>query len=144
MKPVFGIGESQRLIQVKRRDPKNNKALPERLKDFLFVGNPAEVYDDVTVSNYIPRYWAVQDTNINWTSRPLQFMSRLPDMTERGLFYIVAFSSALAVLNAVPCFKLDGQHVIKAFIVDLEIPFLTEKLHLFGNRSKINRLRKSV
>ena len=71
-------------------------------------------------------------------------MSRLPDMTERGLFYIVAFSSALAVLNAVPCFKLDGQHVIKAFIVDLEIPFLTEKLHLFGNRSKINRLRKSV
>ena len=39
-------------------------------------------------------------------------------MLERELFYVVAFSSALAVLNAVPCFKLDGQHVIKAFVVD--------------------------
>ena len=86
----------------------------------------------------------MQDGNTSWTSWPLQIMSRIPDMIERELFYVVAFSSALAVLNAVPCFKLDGQHVIKAFIVDLEIPFVTETLRLFGNRARINRVRKSV
>ena len=65
-------------------------------------------------------------------------------MMERGLYYIVAFSSALAVLNAVPCFKLDGQHIVKAFIVDLEIPFITkENLRSFGSRPKISRWRKS-
>ena len=66
-------------------------------------------------------------------------------MLERELFYVVAFSSALAVLNAVPCFKLDGQHVIKAFVVDFEIPCLAnDASHSFGNRSKISRWRKSA
>ena len=70
-------------------------------------------------------------------------ISSIPEVVERGLYYVVAFSSALAVLNAVPCFKLDGQHIVQSFIVDLEIPFITkENNRSFGSRPNVGHWRK--
>ena len=64
-------------------------------------------------------------------------------------YYVVAFSSALAVLNAVPCLKLDGQHIVKCFIIDLQMPcFYTKdnnysRTTSFGSRSKVAQWRKT-
>ena len=70
-------------------------------------------------------------------------------MIERSFYYVVAFSSALAVLNAVPCIKLDGQHIVKCFIIDLQIPFLNAKDNIsnrvssIGPRTKFGQWRKT-
>ena len=84
------------------------------------------------------RYWSINEDDIGWSLWSLQLISGIPELLERELFYIVAFSSALAVLNAVPCFKLDGQHIVKAFIEELEIPCLTKE-RVSRNRSTIRR-----
>ena len=84
----------------------------------------------------------MSEVNINWS---LRLLTWIPEILERELFYMVAFSSALAVLNAVPCFMLDGQHIVKAFVVDFDIPCITrENSHLLRNRSKFGRWRKSI
>ena len=70
--------------------------------DFLFVGNPAEVYQGVDVTDYVPRSPSV----------PV----RLPSMIELLAHYVASFSGALAVLNDVPCFMLDGQHMARVLV----------------------------
>ena len=68
-------------------------------------------------------------------------------MIEHRFNYAVAFSSALAVLNAVTCMKQDGQHIVKCFIIDLQIPFLNAKDNIsnhvssFGQRTKFGQWR---
>ena len=68
----------------------------------------------------------------------------IPEMIERSFYYVVAFSSALAVLNAVPCIKLDGQHIVKCFIIDLQIPFLNAKDNISNRASSIGQRSKFV
>ena len=69
----------------------------------------------------------------------------IPEMIEHSFYYVVAFSSALAILNAVPCMKLDGQHIVKCFIIDLQIPFINAKDNIsnhvssFGQRTKFGQ-----
>ncbi len=70
--------------------------------DFLFVGNPVEVYQGVDVTDYVPRS----------PSAPV----RLPGMVELLSHYVASFSGALAVLNVVPCFMLDGQHMTRVLV----------------------------
>ena len=70
--------------------------------DFLFVGNPAEVYQGVEVVDYVPRS----------ASAPVRF----PSMIELLAHYVASFSGALAVLNVVPCFMLDGQHMTRVLV----------------------------
>ena len=70
--------------------------------DFLFVGSPAEVYQGVDVTDYVPRS----------PSAPV----RLPSMMELLAHYVASFSGALAVLNVVPCFMLDGQHMARVLV----------------------------
>ncbi|XP_059084190.1 membrane-bound transcription factor site-2 protease-like [Tigriopus californicus] len=83
-----------KLVQLQRKNE----------KDFLFVGNPAEIYHGISTSDYIPKH---------------QYLSaRLPDMAELFCHYLASFSGALAILNVVPCFFLDGQHMIRV-LVDL-------------------------
>ena len=70
-------------------------------------------------------------------------------MIEHRFNYAVAFSSALAVLNAVTCMKQDGQHIVKCFIIDLQIPFLNAKdtianrVSSIGQRTKFSQWRKT-
>lgn len=32
--------------------------------------------------------------------------------------YLIAFSSAIAILNLVPCYALDGQHILAAVLLN--------------------------
>jgi len=138
------------LLQVKRKEFDKQTGKIETLSnDFLFVGNPAQVYEDVIISNYIPRYWAIRESEAGWSEWSLWILSAIPEIAERSFYYVVAFSSALAVLNAVPCLKLDGQHIVKCFIIDLQIPLLNAKDNVpsrtssFGPRIKVNQWRKT-
>ena len=71
-------------------------------KDFLFVGNPAVIYTTVTLSDYCPRY--------SWLP------TSLPDSLLKMARYVASFSGALAVLNVVPCYMLDGQHMMEVLM----------------------------
>ena len=86
---------------------------------------------------YFYRFWTLRDKDISWKAWFLWLFTGIPEMIERSFYYVVAFSSALAVLNAVPCIKLDGQHIVKCFIIDLQIPFLNPKDNIY-NRGSMN------
>ena len=97
----------------------------------------------------IYRYWVVGGENNSWIEWFLWLLSEIPEIAERSFYYVVAFSSALAVLNAVPCMKLDGQHIAKCFIIDLQIPVFNAKDNVpsrassFGSRTKLYQWRKT-
>ena len=63
--------------------------------DVLFLGDPRELPYSVTTTSYLPN-----------SSLP---PSWLPDLLQTLLLYMVSFSSALALLNMVPAYYLDGQ-----------------------------------
>jgi len=85
-----------RLLRVRRNQTED---------DFLFVGDPAEVHHAAHVSDFAPIY----------SFSPPAW---LPKSFILFCHYVASFSAALAVLNTVPCFALDGQHVTSA-LVDL-------------------------
>lgn len=70
--------------------------------DAIFFGDPRILFMSVTVSDYEPR------TSLFW----LQF----PGILEAFLVYCVSLSGALAILNMLPTFALDGQWTFMAFV----------------------------
>lgn len=79
------------------------------LLDFLYVGHPMEVYRDVQVLE----------------------LGHYEGTMSKFLFYLVSFSAALAVLNIVPCYRLDGQYIVKAMVDEA---FLQSQNFLKRNR----------
>lgn len=68
----------------------------------LFTGDPSHLYSSIEVSDYKTRW------SFLWGG--------LPNYVELFLIYMVSLSGALAILNAVPAFYLDGQHIFDAFL----------------------------
>lgn len=83
------------------------------IKEFLFLGSPAEIYQSVTVTDYSPRF----------PSLPPSF----PDSLEKLMSLMASLSAGLAALNIVPSFMLDGGHIIKALV---EILFRRKNAHI--------------
>uniref|UniRef100_A0A8C4WV76 Membrane-bound transcription factor site-2 protease n=1 Tax=Eptatretus burgeri TaxID=7764 RepID=A0A8C4WV76_EPTBU len=79
-------------------------------KPVLFVGDPVHLYHTVSVSSYIPRF--------------LLLPCGLPPFLETFLKYVVSLSGALGLLNAVPCFALDGQWILAALLESVQWPKL--------------------
>lgn len=73
----------------------------------LFVGDPRELGSTILLSNYVPR-WSIPFLNI-------------PDHIQTLLMYLVSISSALAILNMVPCLYLDGHHTL-GIIMEILLP----------------------
>ncbi|XP_062377534.1 membrane-bound transcription factor site-2 protease isoform X2 [Sardina pilchardus] len=72
------------------------------LPDMLFVGYPSHLQYSVSLTNFVPR---------------LSFLHLdLPVLLETFCKYLVSLSGALAVVNAVPCFALDGQWMLTSFL----------------------------
>ena len=70
--------------------------------DVLFLGTPAELYQSVSVQDYAPKYWFV----------PIH----LPSILFHTCDYVIKLAGAIALLNLVPCYGLDGQHILAALI----------------------------
>ena len=83
---------STKLIIVTRRNE----------RDFLYIGNPGLLYTELTVSEFVPVF--------DWL--PLS----APDIIVKFLSYLSAFSAGLAVLNVVPSYLLDGQHITRVLV----------------------------
>ncbi|KAF6022735.1 MBTPS2 [Bugula neritina] len=66
----------------------------------LFFGHPAELHLSVIIGEVVPRF--------SWI--PLF----LPYTLENLFKYFISLSGALALLNIVPCYALDGQYIAKA------------------------------
>ncbi|XP_053562350.1 membrane-bound transcription factor site-2 protease [Bombina bombina] len=89
---VPSLENQTRLIRVKH---------PPQL-EMLFVGYPVHLEYGVSLSNFVPRF---------------SFLSiDLPVVIETFCKYLISLSGALAVINAVPCFALDGQWILNSFL----------------------------
>lgn len=92
-----------RLIELQRNDKPS----------FLFWGHPYEIYLSLSVINYKPRF----------NFLPLSLIQRW----ETLLRYVTSFSLALALLNSVPCFVMDGKYIAKSLLELLFRRFSTKK-----------------
>lgn len=99
------IRNSSRLVVIKRKTS---------TKDVLYLGSPGLLYTTVYVSNYIPKYALVPGS--------------LPPFIETFCEYLVKFSGALAVMNIIPCFYLDG-YWISGALIDLIFGFRLDIVH---------------
>ena len=94
-----------RLVSMKRRD--SYQAEDSHTKDFLFVGYPAEAYRNMEITDYVPKFRLSVFTSV---------FGRFPGHLAKLAYYTASFSGALALLNVVPCFLLDGQHMTRVLV----------------------------
>lgn len=83
----------------------NTKLVTMRVKSertVLFLGHPADVFHSLTISDY---------TNLYRT-----FPSHIPDRITLLCHYIVTFSIGMAIINVIPCFYFDGQHIARSLM----------------------------
>ncbi|RDD45892.1 Membrane-bound transcription factor site-2 protease [Trichoplax sp. H2] len=105
------LPKDYRLLRIKRN----------RKKDVLYIDIPKNLLQAVSITNYLPRLSSLS--------------VMIPDNVERFLLYIISFSAALALLNLVPAYALDGQWVLIA---------LTDYFTTPSNRRTVNRLRSII
>ncbi|CAN8196782.1 unnamed protein product [Coccothraustes coccothraustes] len=81
--------------------------------DMLYVGHPMHLQYTVSLSSFVPRQ---------------NFLSiNLPVVIETFCKYLISLSGALAVINAVPCFALDGQWILNSFLEATLSSLIVEK-----------------
>lgn len=68
----------------------------------LFLGHPGEIYQTVSVSDFTDLYTL--------------FPTSIPERIQLLCNYIVSFSFGMALLNIIPCFYFDGQHIIRTIL----------------------------
>nr|SVE74263.1 EOG090X08FA [Daphnia barbata] len=86
----------------------------------LYIGEPKEIHQSVSVSNYVPRIFIGP-----------QFIN----VIEQLLWYMFSFSAGLAILNVVPCICMDGYHMVGA---------LTQIVFEGGENASIKRQTQCV
>ncbi|KAI9252680.1 hypothetical protein BY458DRAFT_355365 [Sporodiniella umbellata] len=71
-------------------------------KTFVFEGELVDIWESVKVSILRPRFWILPHS--------------LPHTIELVLRYIASFTVALALLNILPAFKLDGEFALEQIL----------------------------
>ncbi|KAM4533817.1 membrane-bound transcription factor site-2 protease isoform 1-T1 [Odontesthes bonariensis] len=79
----------------------------------LFVGYPPHLQYAVSLTNFIPRFGFLH--------------LDLPVFLETFCKYVVSLSGALAVVNSVPCFALDGQWMLNALLEATLVTVVTDR-----------------
>uniref|UniRef100_A0A1A8EJV4 Membrane-bound transcription factor site-2 protease n=1 Tax=Nothobranchius korthausae TaxID=1143690 RepID=A0A1A8EJV4_9TELE len=79
----------------------------------LFVGFPPHLQHAVSLTNFVPRFGFLH--------------LDLPIFLETFLKYVVSLSGALAVVNSVPCFALDGQWMLSALLEATLVSVVTDR-----------------
>ncbi|KAG1474066.1 hypothetical protein G6F56_000576 [Rhizopus delemar] len=72
-------------------------------KIFIFEGELVDIWESVKVSLLRPRFWILPTS--------------LPHILELILRYISSFTIALALLNILPAFKLDGEFALEQLLI---------------------------
>lgn len=97
------ISTNSRLVRISHSDG----------QDVLFLGDPRALPLALSVSSYIPN----SHLSPSW----------LPELLQTFLMYLVSFSSALALLNMVPAYYLDGQWTFTALLEHCSEGYLHER-----------------
>lgn len=79
--------------------------ISDAARPILFIGTTDELTYYVKLSNHLPLYFF----SFSW----------IPHVAELFFKYLITFSLAIALLNAVPCYGLDGQFISKTIIESL-------------------------
>ncbi|CAN9506032.1 unnamed protein product [Ophioblennius macclurei] len=79
----------------------------------LFVGYPPHLHYAVSLTNFVPRFAFLH--------------LDLPVFLETFCKYVVSLSGALAVVNSVPCFALDGQWMLNALLEATLVGVVTDR-----------------
>uniref|UniRef100_A0A668A4I8 Membrane-bound transcription factor site-2 protease n=1 Tax=Myripristis murdjan TaxID=586833 RepID=A0A668A4I8_9TELE len=79
----------------------------------LFVGYPPHLQYAVSLTNFVPRFGFLHQD--------------LPVFLETFCKYVVSLSGALAVVNSVPCFALDGQWMLNALLEATLVNVVTDR-----------------
>lgn len=79
----------------------------------LFVGYPPHLQYAVSLTNFVPRFAFLH--------------LDLPVFLETFCKYVVSLSGALAVVNSVPCFALDGQWMLNALLEATLVTVVTDR-----------------
>ncbi|KPP58803.1 membrane-bound transcription factor site-2 protease-like [Scleropages formosus] len=88
--------------------------------DMLFVGYPPHLEHSVSLTNFVPRFGFLH----------LDMPGAIDTFCKYPSFlytYVVSLSGALAVVNAVPCFALDGQWMLTSFLEAALTSLVVEK-----------------
>ncbi|KAG5667950.1 hypothetical protein PVAND_015910 [Polypedilum vanderplanki] len=101
VKPL--LANTSTIIHIKRRN---------RVKDFVYYGHPIDIIGSVEISQFIPK--------------TKTFSPAFADSIALLLKYLVVFSSGLAIVNVIPCYGLDGQHLINAIISNLPSKYFSK------------------
>uniref|UniRef100_A0A8D8Y7P6 Membrane-bound transcription factor site-2 protease n=1 Tax=Cacopsylla melanoneura TaxID=428564 RepID=A0A8D8Y7P6_9HEMI len=70
----------------------------------LYLGRPVDVYNTLNVNNYIQKY-----------SESVT-LAYIPSVGHNMAVYISILSSGLALVNAIPCYYFDSQHIISILV----------------------------
>nr|XP_057916955.1 membrane-bound transcription factor site-2 protease-like [Doryrhamphus excisus] len=79
----------------------------------LFVGYPPHLQHAVSLTNFVPRFGFLH--------------LDLPVFLETFCKYVFSLSGALAVVNSVPCFALDGQWMLNALLEATLVNVVTDR-----------------
>uniref|UniRef100_A0A1L8DTQ4 Membrane-bound transcription factor site-2 protease n=1 Tax=Nyssomyia neivai TaxID=330878 RepID=A0A1L8DTQ4_9DIPT len=101
LKPL--LANSTTIIEIKRRG-----------RSVVYLGHPGDIYRTVRVSNFIPKLRYISPT--------------FGDAFQLFLRYLVVFSFGLVLVNVIPCYGFDGQHIISVL--------LTHQLTRFGVKNQ--------
>ncbi|KAJ1934816.1 hypothetical protein EC988_008686 [Linderina pennispora] len=72
----------------------------------IYVGSLSQLWLDVHASSLVPRH--------SWLPQ------HIPSWTESLLQYVLSFSIALCLLNAIPAWYLDGDHALRLVLAAIE------------------------
>ncbi|XP_011187961.1 membrane-bound transcription factor site-2 protease [Zeugodacus cucurbitae] len=86
---------------------------PTKLRDVIYIGHPADVSSTVRISPFVPRQSYVSP---QWGDTYALFLK-----------YNVIFSFGQALLNAIPCFGLDGYHITSTIVHSFLVLRVTER-----------------
>ncbi|KAG0168978.1 hypothetical protein DFQ30_004081 [Apophysomyces sp. BC1015] len=86
------------MVRIYANMPKWHSAGDERDKVFVFEGELVDIWESVKVSILRPRFWILP--------------ASIPHICELVLRYTSSFTLALALLNILPAFKLDGEYAL--------------------------------
>lgn len=89
LKPL--LANSTTILEISRRG-----------RNVLYLGHPGDVYRTVKVSDYIPK---------------LRYIApAFGDSVTLFLRYLVVFSLGLVLINVIPCYGFDGQHIVSVIL----------------------------
>ncbi|XP_055630918.1 membrane-bound transcription factor site-2 protease [Toxorhynchites rutilus septentrionalis] len=76
----------------------------ERKPDVIYIGHPGDLTRTIRISQFVPK-----------TSF---FRPGFADAIQLLLKYVTVFAVGLAVINVIPCFGFDGQHIVNTLLAN--------------------------